>query len=75
MILRLQRHKRLGAQAHRLFQQRDVEIRHTDMPREAVALRLRQRPHRFRQRNVVDGGPMDVQEIDAATFRAGSALT
>ena len=51
MVLGLQVHERFRAQVDRLVEQRNVEIRHADLPREAPTLRVGERAHGFLERD------------------------
>ena len=69
----LQIDQRLRAERDRLVEQRDIEIRHADVARKAVALGLGERAHGFLER---DGGvrPVHQQQVDIVDAEIFEAL-
>ena len=74
MIFGLQHRELLGTQAHRLVEQRDVEIGDADEAGLAFAPRLGQRVHGFGERDVINGRPVHQQQIDIIGLQAAKTL-
>jgi hypothetical protein len=73
VILGLQRHQRLRAEADGLVEERDVEIGDADVAGEALALRLGERAHRLGQRNL-QVRPVHQQKVNMVDAESLQAL-
>ena len=73
MVLGLQVDQRLRTEPDRLVEQRDVEVRNSDMARQALPLGLGERGHRLLERNI-RVRPMHQQEIDEVDAEILQAL-
>ena len=73
MAFALQVDQRLRAERDRLVEQRDVEIRHADVAREAVALGLGERAHGSFS-GICGVRPVHQQQVDIVDAEVGEAL-
>ena len=74
VVFGLQHRELLRTQAHRLVEQRDVEIGDSDKAGLAFAPRLGQRVHGFCERDVINGRPVHQQQIDIIGLQAAKTL-